>query len=206
VAAALWATLPTEVLPGHAAEVRWAAAAAVVVLSVPLTLTASARHRSESLILRRASMVVPGVLSVVNAIALGYLVDTLLSGGALSGGTLIRTAFAIWGTNVIVFGLWYWELDRGGPVERVSHPQRAPDFLFSQMTVDGFGSWRPLFLDYLFVAFTAGTAFSPTDTLPLTRAAKVMMMLEAGSCLLVVVLVAARGVNILPTSSTSSGH
>jgi hypothetical protein len=190
------------VLPGHAAEVRWVAAAAVVLFSIPLTLTAPARHRSESMILRRASMVIPGVLSVVNAIALGYLVETLLSGGALGGGTLIRAAFGIWGTNVIVFGLWYWELDRGGPVARNASPERDPDFLFAQMTTDGFASWRPLFLDYLFVAFTAGTAFSPTDTLPLTRTAKVMMMLESGSCLLVVVLVAARGVNILPTSST----
>jgi hypothetical protein len=174
----------------------------VLLLAVPLTLTAPARHRSESVVLRRASMVIPGVLSIANGIALGYLVDTLLSGGALSGGTLIRTGFAIWATNVIVFGLWYWELDRGGPATRVSGPKRPPDFLFPQMTVDGFASWRPLFLDYLFLAFTAGTAFSPTDTLPLTRNAKVMMMVEAGSCLLVVVLIAARGVNILPTSST----
>jgi uncharacterized membrane protein len=100
---------------------------------------------------------------------------------------------------VIVFGLWYFELDRGGPTKRHQQDHREPDFLFPQMATPGAGrpDWSPSFLDYLYVSFTNATAFSPTDTMPMTVAAKKLMGVQSVASLLTVALVAARAVNIL---------
>src|SRR5258706_11315506 len=102
------------------------------------------------------------------------LVHILLRGGVENGRELVFSSVAIWLTNVIVFALWYWELDRGGPHARHSAQHREPDFLFPQMSTPGAGrpEWAPDFVDYLFVSFTNATAFSPTDTMPLTQLAK----------------------------------
>ncbi|MBV9547646.1 MAG: hypothetical protein JOY61_25010, partial [Chloroflexi bacterium] len=109
------------------------------------------------------------------------------------------SAMQIWLTNVIVFGLWYWELDRGGPSARVRADHREPDFLFPQMITPAVApaDWYPRFWDYLYVAFTNATAFSPTDTMPLTVVAKSLMTIQSIVSLLTVALVAARAVNIL---------
>lgn len=94
--------------------------------------------------------------------------------------------------------LWYWTLDRGGPAARGLTRHSRPDFLFAQMTIEqGDESWSPGFIDYLFLAFTNATAFSPTDTLPLSGRAKLLMMAQSGISLLTIALVAARAVNIL---------
>jgi uncharacterized membrane protein len=100
---------------------------------------------------------------------------------------------------VVVFALWFWELDRGGPVVRGQGLRAFPDFLFPQMQAGDLVSadWEPTFLDYLYVSFTNVTAFSPTDTLPLSRWAKLLMMLQATMSVLLVVLVIARAVNVL---------
>ena len=105
----------------------------------------------------------------------------------------------IWITNVLVFGLWYWELDRGGPVARLEAHRRQPDFLFPQMTAPDATTpdWTPTFLDYLYTSFTNATAFSPTDTMPLTAWAKLLMMVQSLASLLTVSLVISRAVNIL---------
>jgi hypothetical protein len=104
----------------------------------------------------------------------------------------------IWLTNVIVFGLWYWDLDRGGPATRLHENHRRPDFLFPQMSTPGSGpNWTPDFLDYLYTSFTNATAFSPTDTMPLTAWAKLLMMVQSLASLLTVALVVSRAVNIL---------
>jgi hypothetical protein len=102
-------------------------------------------------------------------------------------------------TNVVVFGLWYWELDRRGPVARAHGLLQQPDFLFPQMqAADLVGpDWEPRFLDYLYLAFTNVTAFSPTDTLPLSRWAKMLMAVQSGLALSLVALVFARAVNVL---------
>ena len=118
------------------------------------------------------------------------------------GGTpapLLVSGGTIWLTNVIVFGLWYWEFDRGGPVARAHATKHYPDFLFAQMTSPDLASpdWEPQFGDYLYLSFTNATAFSPTDVLPLSRWAKGAMALQAGVSIVTVALVIARAVNIL---------
>jgi hypothetical protein len=115
------------------------------------------------------------------------------------GKPLILAAMQIWLTNVIVFGLWYWELDRGGPNARCHPHPRNPDFLFPQMGTPEVAplGWTPRFLDYLYLAFTNATAFSPTDTMPLTVLAKTLMAAQSIASLITVSVVAARAVNIL---------
>ena len=108
---------------------------------------------------------------------------------------LLRSAALLWSFNILVFALWYWELDGGGPWKRHLSGHHAADFLFPQQA-DG-KSWAPQFLDYLFVAFTGATALSPADTYPLTRLAKALMMIEAVLSLTVIVILVARAVNIL---------
>lgn len=139
-----------------------------------------------------------GLLNIANLISLLLLVQSLLNGSKATGKLLLLSALNIWFTNVIVYALWYWELDRGGPIRRRIGTEREPDLLFPQMSAPaGPGLWRPAFMDYLFVSFTNATAFSPTDTLPLTRSVKLLMMLQSGVSLLTIALVASRAVNIL---------
>jgi uncharacterized membrane protein len=117
----------------------------------------------------------------------------------LTPAALLATGGAIWATNVIVFALWYWELDRGGPVARAHATRVHPDFLFAQLQSPDLApaDWEPAFADYLYVSFTNAAAFSPTDVLPLSRWAKLTMMLQSVVSLATVVLVIARAVNIL---------
>jgi hypothetical protein len=110
---------------------------------------------------------------------------------------------ALWVTNVLLFGLWYWELDRGGPLERARGADctATPDFLFTQMTDEGSRlagpGWEPGLIDYLYVSFTNASAFSPTDTMPLTQSAKLLMAAQALTSLLIILLVISRAVGIL---------
>jgi hypothetical protein len=129
---------------------------------------------------------------------LGALVAALLSGTHAGGRSLVYASVPIWLTNVIVFGLWYWELDRGGPAARLTTAHPPPDFLFPQQSAPGSApGWTPTFLDYMYTSFTNATAFSPTDTMPLTAWAKLLMMLQSLASLLTVSLVISRAVNIL---------
>ena len=194
---------------------RWLAPALEVALLIPLSAaTAWNQGRARrartpehwSLVLhhhrliRWAAMILTALITAMNTAALVALVRTLLAGKAGSGPTLLIDALNIWGTNVIIFALWFWAIDRGGAVMR-GHPQAAAsDFLFPQMTLQVDGKSAPFvpgFVDYLFLSFTNATAFSPTDTLPLSHLAKLLMMAEALISLLTVALVAARAVNIL---------
>jgi hypothetical protein len=122
-----------------------------------------------------------------------------LKGGKAGGHPLILAGIVLWVTNVLLFGLWYWELDRGGPIARQLDPDALPDFLFPQMTEPRLApeGWRPIFVDYLYTSFTNATAFSPTDTMPLTPIAKVLMTVQSAAALVTVALVLARAVNIL---------
>ena len=145
------------------------------------------------------------MVSAANLITLGRLVTDLVHGAraltalGIDPRELLLGAVAIWLTNVLAFASWYWELDRGGPGARCAPHHRAPDFLFTQMITPGAagGHWTPGFMDYLYLSFTNATAFSPTDTLPLTYGAKGLMLIQALVSLLTIALVAARAVNIL---------
>jgi uncharacterized membrane protein len=151
-------------------------------------------------LLRRVSLVLVAILFAANAGSGAALVVDLLSGTASDRpSVLLGTGGAIYATNVVVFALWYWELDRGGPVARGQGERAFPDFLFPQMQAGDLvdPNWEPTFPDYLYVSFTNVTAFSPTDTLPLSRWAKLLMMLQSTLALLLVVLVIARAVNVL---------
>ena len=101
--------------------------------------------------------------------------------------------------NVLAFGLWFWQLDGGGPVERRLKTGRGHDFLFPQQTLGeaAAAAWQPNFIDYLFVSYTNATAFSPTDTMPLSQWAKLLMIVQSAASLLLGIMVAARAVNIL---------
>lgn len=111
---------------------------------------------------------------------------------------LLRSAGALWITNILVFALWYWKLDAGGPLKRAA-PEAKSSFLFPQMLIrpEERSAWQPNFVDYLFLAFNTSTAFSPTDTAVLSRPAKMGMMLQSVISLMIIVLLAARAVNIL---------
>ncbi|CAO4191698.1 hypothetical protein LFADAHJC_LOCUS20 [Methylorubrum extorquens] len=156
-------------------------------------------HRHHRLIPRMA-LFMTALVTAANTAALAALVHALLKGKAASGPNLLVDALNIWGTNVIIFALWLWTTDRGGAALR-GHPHaQDPDFLFPQMTLpqqDAQARFVPGFVDYLFLAFTNATAFSPADTLPVSARAKLLMMAEALISLLTVALVAARAVNIL---------
>ena len=117
----------------------------------------------------------------------------------MSGRQLLAGALTVWSSNVIVFALWYWELDRGGPRRREADGGDTPDFLFPQMTdaKDLMPGWQPAFSDYLYTSSTNATAFSPTDTMPITGMAKLLMSAQSLSSFVLVVLVTARAVNIL---------
>ena len=143
---------------------------------------------------RRNLVLVPLGLSTV-ALMVGVALFILTLPADRNAINLLRAAALLWVFNILVFALWYWELDGGGPLKRHLSGHHAADFLFPQQANGQ--SWEPHFFDYLFVAFTGATAFSPTDTLPLTKTAKALMMIEAVLSFTVIGLLAARAVNIL---------
>jgi len=155
------------------------------------------RHRA---IIRRVAIGLTAAVMIINLIALVSVTRALLHGTkGPSGQSLLIDALNIWFTNVMIFALWYWNLDRAGPALRGLGDKRNPDFLFPQMLGPGDGdpAWTPGFFDYFYVSFTNSTAFSPTDTMPLSPRSKILMTIQAGTSLLTVGLVAARAVNIL---------
>lgn len=169
-----------------------------LVLLIPLAWHRP-RHRLEQLGRRRTvGLMLFAVVTVVNAVLLLALIASLVRGEEKSGGQLLLKAITVWATNTICFGLWYWALDRGGPVSRCQPVQPPPDFQFPQMENPQLAEpdWRPRLLDYIYVSFTNAIAFSPTDAMPLTRRAKRLMLAESGISSLTVLLVAARAVNI----------
>jgi hypothetical protein len=117
----------------------------------------------------------------------------------ISATALLTAGGGVWLTNIIAFSLWYWEMDRGGPVARAQGTHDYPDLLFPQMQQQGIAppDWEPFYPDYLFVAFTNATAFSPTDTMPLSRWAKLLMTMQSVVSLATLALVVARAVNVL---------
>ncbi len=141
-----------------------------------------------------------GLTVTANGTSIALLVRELLARTSeMSGRELLLGALLVWLSNLIVFALWFWELDRGGPRAREHRAGEPPDFLFPQMTdaKELMPDWQPAFSDYLYTASTNATAFSPTDTMPITGIAKLLMSAQSLSSFVLVVLVTARAVNIL---------
>jgi uncharacterized membrane protein len=197
IAIGLMLALPARV----ANHPRWVLPGLAVVLLIGVFAAKSGRLAQRSRLVRIASLALIAVLSLSNAASAGRLiVDLVRSQGIYSRpAQLLLTGASIWLTNVIVFGLWYWEFDRGGPMERAAGTEPYPDFLFPQMTIPDLApaDWEPGFVDYLYVSFTNAMAFSPTDVMPLTRWAKLTMLTQSAISVMTVALVIARAVNIL---------
>jgi uncharacterized membrane protein len=169
-------------------------------LFVILTALNPRRIDRESRVLRSLSLTFAAVLSLANAWSAARLVIGLVNGTeGKTAAPLLISGGVIWLTNVIVFALWYWEFDRGGPVARANATHVYPDFQFVQMTSPELAPphWEPQFGDYLYLAFTNAAAFSPTDVMPLSRWAKGAMTLQSVVSVVTVALVVARAVNIL---------
>ncbi len=148
---------------------------------------------------RRATIGLTALASAANIYSLYALAHLLLHHSVSNGRQLIGSGTLIWLTNFLIFSLWYWEVDRGGPGKRAAGHDEAPDFLFPQMNDDAIQprNWRPKFLDYLYVSLTNATAFSPTDTMPLSPTAKGVMGLQSLVSLVTIGLIISRAVNIL---------
>ncbi|MEU2618198.1 hypothetical protein ABZ642_08500 [Streptomyces sp. NPDC007157] len=178
----------------------WALPALELVLLAGLIVGNPRRVEPRTRWLRVLGLVLMCAISLANGWAAVRLVVGLVNGTeGEDAGPLLLTGGGIWLTNVIVFALWYWEWDRGGPMARVQGHHQYADFLFVQMQSPETApqDWEPTFLDYLYLSFTNSTAFSPTDVMPLSRWAKMLMMLQSSVSLVTVVLVVARAVNIL---------
>ena len=196
VAIALQLTLPQSLeMPP-----RWLLPSVGVALLAGIVIANPRVSNRRSRRFRASGIVLTGVLSLANATSAGRLIVALTNGTATKDAAmLLQWGGAIWLTNVIVFAMWYWELDRGGPASRSDGERPYPDLLFTQMTTPGVAppDWEPEFLDYFYLAFTNATAFSPTDVLPLSRWAKMLMLMQSAVSVSTLVLVVARAVNIL---------
>ena len=197
VAVALQFPLPGRLVLLHPA---WLLPAMEGLLLLALVIANPRRINRESRAIRLLGLTLAAALSLANAWSVARLVAGLVQGTEGStAGPLLVTGGVIWLTNVIVFALWYWEFDRGGPVSRANATRIYPDFQFAQMASPHLAPprWEPAFGDYLYLSFTNAAAFSPTDVLPLSRWAKMAMTVQAAVSIVTVALVIARAVNIL---------
>lgn len=208
VAAALYLLLPSPLVLGS----RFVVPALEVALLVPLLVGNPRRMTRQTTALRALSIGLVLLIAAANVVSLVILVDLLVHGSAKNGPVLLLGALQVWLTNIIVFALAFWELDRGGPVVRTRLPRSdlpPADFRFAQdedhdaidevaARSSAVADWSPAFLDYCYVSVTNSSAFSPTDTMPLSHRAKLLMSLESVSALVLLVLVIARGVSLLP--------
>lgn len=194
----LLAVLPERIrlVPLWVAEVI-GAAVLVPVVAVGLTHAKRLWLRVESIIVTTFF-----VLMAFGTLAnLANLIDAMVHRAKeVSGLQLLGSSVAVWVTNVLMFSLLYWQLDRGGPEPRASGAGRSPDWLFPQESAPPHivaAGWHPTFIDYLYLSYSTATAFSTTDVMPLTSRAKLLMMSESGISLMTIVIVAARAINIL---------
>jgi uncharacterized membrane protein len=195
VAVFLEATLPDRV-----AQLRWVFVVASILLFLLLVIVNPRRAEDRPRLVRASMLLLIALLSIGNMVTGAELVVDLVNGeGIRDPEQLLLTGGAIWLTNVIVFSLWYWEFDRGGPLARAQQPDAALDFMFPQMDKPELApvDWQPEYVDYLYLSFTNAMAFSPTDVMPLSRWAKLTMLVQSLVSLVLALLVIARAVNIL---------
>ena len=179
---------------------RYTIPAIEALLLIALSFTTPRKRVFKSLARRLNALMLIGIVSIANGYALWVVADKLLKGGHIgSGRQLILAAINIFLTNIIVFALWYWEMDGGGPGERATVERYEQDFLFQQHRHEEFKhpDWKPMFTDYLYVSSTNAMTFGPADTMPLSRRAKMLMLTQSAISLIVIALVAARAVSIL---------
>jgi hypothetical protein len=191
----LYLVLPPKLTIGP----NWLLPAAEGVLLATLVL-AIPRRTLDPQLRRRLAITLVFLVTVANLVALGLLTHYLIAGGHARGADLIDGGLIIWLTNLVLFTVWYWELDRGGPLV-TTEPRKpvAPDFLFPQMSDSRYAApgWKPRFEDYLYVSLTNQAAFSPTDTMPLSGRVKLLMGTQGIASLVTVGIIVARAVNIL---------
>ena len=185
----LYLVLPANLVIGP----NWLLLVVEVVFVVPLAVDVLTAWNLSHKVRRLLVLVPLGVSTLALIVGVALLILTLPTDSHATN--LLRTAALLWSFNILVFALWYWEVDGGGPWKRHLPGHRAADFLFPQQASGE--HWAPHFLDYLFVAFTGATALSPADTYPLTRLAKMLMMCEALLSLTIAAILIARAVNIL---------
>src|SRR4051812_5182652 len=193
----------TLLLPARVANhPRWLLPGLATILFVIVLVVNPTKSPERAKQLRPLTFALLAVISLGNAASAARLIVDLVNGeGISSADTLLLTGGAIWVTNMIIFAVWYWEFDRGGPGDRAMMTKQYPDFVFPQMTdpTNSDPEWEPQFIDYMYLSFTNATAFSPTDVMPYARWAKLTMMAQSIVSLTVVVLVVARAVNVLGT-------
>jgi hypothetical protein len=200
---ALQVAVPSKLVLVHPS---WILPAVQGALLVALVSANPHRIDRQSTALRSLSLVLAAVLSLANGWSVVELAIHITRGTlGLDPAQLLATGAIIWLTNVVAFSLWYWEFDRGGPVARALHlGDRYPDFQYPQMVSPPemvSPDWEPAFLDYLYLAFTNAAAFSPTDTMPMSRWAKAAMTVQSIVSIVTVALVVSRAVNILPSGT-----
>jgi uncharacterized membrane protein len=190
----LYIVLPSRLVVGP----RWLVPLLVALPLVPLSARRH-RHPDEARWIRRVVLVLITIVTVANVVSAGLLVHRLLSTNVSQGTQLIYSAVSIWLTNVIIYGVWFWEIDRGGPHVRAGSATVWPDIQFPQMENPDLAppEWRPHFFDYLFTSFANGTSFAPADAMPLTLRLKVLFATESMVSLVAIVVVGARAINIL---------
>ena len=190
--------LPKELRAG---EASWLLLIVVAVLLGVLMIGDPGRIDRDSTWLRVMTGSLIGVITLANTVGAVRLVASIISTAPFTSdaNVLLAAGGAVWASNLIVFGLWYWDLDRGGAAARARGTSAAPAFLFPEMTNPDFvrPNWYPKFVDYLHLSFSTATAFSPTDVSPIKPWAKLMMLVEDAISLVVALLVVARAVNIL---------
>lgn len=190
----LYIILPNRLVVGP----RWLLPVLVALPLIPLSARRH-RHPNEAPWVRRFTLLLIGVITVANVISMALLVHHLLVANVSQGRNLIYSAVSVWLTNVIVYGLWFWEIDRGGPHMRAGGTTTFPDIQFPQMENPQLAepNWRPRFVDYLYTSFANGTSFAPADAMPLSARAKALFATESLVSLVTIAVVAARAVNIL---------
>lgn len=190
--------LPTSL----AIRPKWLLPVLMALALLPLAFAPRYRSPDEYRWVRPLTIGLIAVIDLANVVSVALLAHRQFfdhSAVAKDGYTLFWSGILIWLTNVIVYSLWYWEIDRGGPAVRGTPAQRLPDFQFPQMENPRLApkGWHPSFYDYAYVSFTNAAAFSPTDAMPLTRLAKLLMTLQSGVSMFTIIVVVGRAINIL---------
>jgi uncharacterized membrane protein len=189
---ALYATLPGSLILGGG-WLRWIIPALLLVLMV----VSAVQPVAESDRRRHVGIALVVLITLANISAIALLLDGIVTESGFEGKYLVVSAVQVWFTNVIAFSLWFWEIDGGGPRHRALDRARPHDFLFAQYQVPEPWTWRPTYLDYLYVSITNSTSFAPADALPMRHRIKALMAVQSLLSVLVIIVIISRAVAIL---------